>query len=91
MAAVVIGIFYGLFWHFLYMLTGRYLESKINNLLITGIAQIFISSPILISVIFFKSLTEDWNLFIQVWFFSFLIGALLSKFTIAKRFAGKNT
>ena len=87
MTAFVIGLIYGIVWNVTNMFATRFIASKSKNTFIVGLVPIMISIPIMLSIILFKPFISNWHAFIQIWFLSFLTGALVFKFTIAKRFS----
>ncbi len=54
--------------------------------MVIGIAPLFVSTPILLTVILFKTFIENWHIFIQLWGVGFMFGCLLIKFVIFERF-----
>lgn len=86
MLAIVIGLIYGAAWYALHMLLSKYVASKTNNLFLIGLAPMLVTCPALVSVILIKPLVENWQVFVRVWAISFLVGAVIFKFGVYRKY-----
>ncbi|MCP4978693.1 MAG: hypothetical protein GY931_21305 [Maribacter sp.] len=85
MNAIVVGLIYGIAWYSIHFFVGRFIASKSQNVILSGVAPLLMTAPILLSIILFKPLVSNWESFVQMWGASFLVGALVIKFGVLNR------
>jgi hypothetical protein len=85
MNAIVVGLFYGITWYSINFFVGRFIASKSQSVILSGVVPLLVTAPLLLSIILFKPLVSNWQSFVQMWGASFLVGALVIKFGIFNR------